>query len=342
MVMSLKHSSIMSSISALKVALVSKRESRILLGILLSFVFCLSSLKINVKAENNTSSDNSEIASNFFARMEFYWTTLVDTNSNIMSNTNHLGVESPLLYVNSTDPVYIVYSYYAGQQFPTVVGNGITQNNQVVNGNLIAVRFTGSGSFKIKFSSIVQLFPIFVGGLSQMPNDVRAIIGDNLLLNYVDQINTKLVTSNTRLSDISGYAYSINGNLIDTNTKLDDMYTRMGTTNTHLSNIRSYLTSNNATTNNNVSSNDTAKSNFDTKASSLATFESTQGTNLNTNLQALNIGSSTGLLVNSSFVKSALWVRNMFDRLIVGSPFELVLVFCLSIGIAFAMIGKVK
>ena len=343
--MSLVRSSIMSSISASKVALASKRESRVLFSILLSFVFCFSSLKINVFAENMSTSESMNIAYAFFWNMGFREATdngFLHYMQNYTVTGAQVGTRSP--DVNpQLDTVYIVYYDFSGGD-----NIRITNTNDTLNvglggiDNLYIARITGTSSTKVYFNGNAQVIPIYVGNKNAMPSDIYALCTNQNIQELLIDIIT---SSNSISSDVSSMKamqvsqYQRLGTLITntstTNTKLDS-------TNSKLTDIQSYFVSNNQTTNNNVTTNNTQKNTFDTKASTLATFESTQGNDLDTNLQALNISSSSGLLVNSSFVKSALWVNSMFDRLIVGSPFELVLVFCLSIGIAFAMIGKVR
>lgn len=350
----------MSSISALKVVLLSrKKESRVLIGILLSFVFCLSSLKINIYAENITTSESMNVAYAFFWNMGFREATdngFLHYMQNYNVSGASVGTRSP--DVNpQIDTVYIVYYDFSGGD-----NIRITNNNDSLNvglggvDNLYIARITGSSSTKVYFNGNAQVIPIYVGNKNAMPTDIYALCTNE----NVQELLKDIVTNSSSISSdvssmksmqVSQYQRlgSIVTNTSNTNTKLDTVNSNINTTNSTLNitnsklqDISSYLINNNSTTNTNVSNNNTQKSTFDNKASSLATFESTQGTNLDTNLQTLDINSNTGLLVNSSFVKSALWVNDMFDQLIVGSPFELVLVFCLSIGIAFAMIGKVR
>lgn len=51
---------------------------------------------------------------------------------------------------------------------------------------------------------------------------------------------------------------------------------------------------------------------------------------------------SNQLTNNSKFISSANWVRNQFNRLVINTPLELLIMYSLTIGVSLLMIGKVR
>ena len=79
---------------------------------------------------------------------------------------------------------------------------------------------------------------------------------------------------------------------------------------------------------------------FDNVGNNLTSFESSSESSMNNSLSYIPLNNGIG--TNSNFLNSALWVKNRFQDLVVNTPFELVIVFSLTLGIALTIVGKLR
>lgn len=196
----------------------------------------------------------------------------------------------------------------------------------------------------LQFSSgNIRCRPIWMGMCDFMPTEVRDLVGYRPDVTSLNSIDTKLSATNNALSNIYSRQNTTNQNLLNINSSITTTNNHLSAINTLITDIKNYLSTGNNSTSSKVSSNDTVTNLLSTNSNNLATFESNQSNSLDTNLRALDSNfSNNGLISNNKFISSAIWVNYRFNELILNTPFELVLVFCLSLGIALAMLGKVK
>lgn len=85
-----------------------------------------------------------------------------------------------------------------------------------------------------------------------------------------------------------------------------------------------------------------SSSGFDTAAGQYMTAEDSYINNMDSALQNIDISDGSDLITNNGFISAANWVRVQFTNLVIGTPFELVLMFSLVLGLALIFIGKVR
>lgn len=70
----------------------------------------------------------------------------------------------------------------------------------------------------------------------------------------------------------------------------------------------------------------------------------TAETELNNNLDSAsqNINTTNNLYSNSKFIASANWVKAQFERIVLNTPFELIIMYSLILGIALIFAGKIR
>lgn len=89
-----------------------------------------------------------------------------------------------------------------------------------------------------------------------------------------------------------------------------------------------------------VMDNDEAIDMFNNTATNMHNLENDFNSNMNNAFDEINLNNS--IISNSKFISSANWLRRRFDDLIIGTPFELVLVFSLILGLALTIVGKLR
>lgn len=250
--------------------------------------------------------------------------------------------------------------YYSDGSTETVT----CQNVGIFTGQMIArYEITNTNASKWATISIpyldgkeYQISPIYYGKAYGITDEIAQMIGyDSQTITAIKQvgsdiedelviINNTLTTTNSRLSTINSSISNMNTNIgskIDsTNSKLDTLHSDMETNNSRLDTIRSYLSNGTSATQSAVSSNSTSNQQFNSSSSQYITAESGAIEDMESGLQDIN--TSPDLLSSSKFIQSANWVTNQFNRLVTGTPFELVITFALVLGIALVFIGKVK
>lgn len=93
-------------------------------------------------------------------------------------------------------------------------------------------------------------------------------------------------------------------------------------------------------TSSSVSNADNAKNQVSNKISNFDNIESNSISDMNSNIQNLDITSD--ILENSKFLSSANWVKVQFDRMTVNTPIGSVLSFSLILGITLIFLGKIR
>lgn len=90
----------------------------------------------------------------------------------------------------------------------------------------------------------------------------------------------------------------------------------------------------------NIQTNQQVQSEFDDKNTEYHTYEST----INQNMEDAydDVDMTNNLYSNNKFIASANWVKTQFERLVLNTPFELIIVFSLILGIALIFAGKVR
>lgn len=85
---------------------------------------------------------------------------------------------------------------------------------------------------------------------------------------------------------------------------------------------------------------DNTRSKFDESSNQLHDTEQQFSNDLNNNLG--KIDTKPKLFTNSKFINSMKFVSDTYTKLVVNTPFEHVLMFCLTLGIALVLIGKLR
>lgn len=226
------------------------------------------------------------------------------------------------------------------------------------DGGIFYFRWTGNGQWNtldIPYlnGKSYQISPIYLGRATNAGDDIlqRLNITDKTVTainNASDAITDDLVVINGTLTTTNARLNTINSSIGNMNTnlgnKIDNANTNLGnkidTTNDKLETIRSYMTNGTSNTESAVSNNAASNSNFNTASNNYIQRENSAVQDMETGLNA--ISTTPDLLSSSKFVSSANWVTNQFNRIVTGTPFELVITFALVLGIALVFIGKVK
>lgn len=79
---------------------------------------------------------------------------------------------------------------------------------------------------------------------------------------------------------------------------------------------------------------------FNISAQQYENIENSFSQNMNTSLS--NTSTTSSMFSNSKFLSTANWVKVQFERIVINTPFELLIVYCLILGIALVLIGKVR
>lgn len=168
----------------------------------------------------------------------------------------------------------------------------------------------------LNFPGIVadtQIIPIYVGYGNDLSDADAQLIGleasyETKLNNISSKIDSIITLNNTQTQA----AVATNNNLISGNPTSQA--------------AQSALTNSNTTLNNRVDQ--------------MNNIETEYNSDLNAALDDIDI--STDLVQHTGFTNAALWVSAQFNRLVLGTPFELVMTFSLITGLALVLIGKMR
>lgn len=104
--------------------------------------------------------------------------------------------------------------------------------------------------------------------------------------------------------------------------------------------VMELLASGNDTTQNNITNNNQVTTDLDNHNSELHSLENNFNDNINNAFDDIDL--TNNITSNNKFISSAIWVRRRFDELIIGTPFEYILVFSLILGIGLTIVGKLR
>lgn len=164
-----------------------------------------------------------------------------------------------------------------------------------------------------------------------------------------------LIDSSTKIIPLfNGYIYDITDDMaqligIDTPTetalnnissKMDSILTLSNTQTQAAVNTNNSLISGNPTSQAAQSALDNSNTTLNNRVDQMNNIETEYNSDLNAALDDIDL--STDLVQHTGFTNAALWVAAQFNRLVVGTPLELVVIFSLITGLALVLIGKVR
>ena len=79
---------------------------------------------------------------------------------------------------------------------------------------------------------------------------------------------------------------------------------------------------------------------YDETGKNFNNLENSFSTDMNNNLNSID--SNPKLITNSKFINSMKFVSDMYTRLVIDTPFEQILMFTATLGIALVLIGKLR
>lgn len=91
-----------------------------------------------------------------------------------------------------------------------------------------------------------------------------------------------------------------------------------------------------------ISSADQQKSNLDSTSDNYHQLESTFNDDMNSNFNNIDLTANKGLIRNSKFGSSSRWVTRQFNRIVTDTPFELLITYSLTVGLALLVVGKLR
>lgn len=157
-----------------------------------------------------------------------------------------------------------------------------------------------------RFNSNTKIIPIYLGSGDNIDDSVKQVIHiPTTTENYLGNINNQ----------ISGLGFNVSqqNNLITQgNTNSQSAQTNLGIQNNELSSTVNQINS----------------------------LETTYNNDLNSALNGIDLDND--LVSHTGFTNAALWVSAQFNRMISGTPFELVMMFSLVTGLALVLIGKMR
>lgn len=294
----------------------------------------------------------------------YNWTTVpshTETESNIIvrgaeipwlsgnySHPTSFSWSNNHIYMRAGSTLYISFITNTNLWFSSPVTSNISSNNFVKGWNELGtpVNFRLVQSSQIKNATsytfaigpnntnsrnnIVLDFPNITSSTKIIPLYIG--LGDDLNDSFKQTIGLPTVTE-TSLSSINSIVDVINQNVSQQNIAI------------------AYGNSLKQSQNNLIesgnSSSQQASSNLSNQNTELSSsvqqingIETTYNQSLNQALQDINLDND--LVQHSGFTNSALWVSQQFNRLVIGTPFELVLNFSMVTGLALVLIGKLR
>lgn len=248
----------------------------------------------------------------------------------------YVSITNQLLNVYYSDGSSItVQGYFTSFQDDSLILGFSFTNNDIGKWATISIPFLDGKTFPIS--------PIFFGELESASDETLSILRYDTNTESAIKEQTRNIQSyitgqtNSIVSTINSQTNTLSGNITN---QTESLGNKLNTGNGFLESISNYLNTGNPSTSSVVYDNDYATSVFDTTSSAYISSESAAVDNMENGLQ--NISTSSDLLSSSKFIQSANWVTNQFNRLVTGTPFELVITFALVLGIALVFIGKVK
>lgn len=182
--------------------------------------------------------------------------------------------------------------------------------------NYYILEFTGSGDGWTTFDigvlnglNLDSIIPIYYGFKGNMPSDIYAMLYSNLDI----ERNSKIDRTNE---------------LLNTNNALT----------TQTNSLLSTLVNGNTSSNNSVSNLDNTNSNLNNAINDYDTIEQTLTNDLTSNLNNIN----TNFRLNSvtKFSSASNFVKNQFNKFMNIEPFNLLVTYSLTLGLAMLIIGK--
>lgn len=257
-------------------------------------------------------------------------------------------------------------------QFDTVQGSGtiLLDGTSTTTGHkkydipiLSLNSFNNNFSYSKQINSRYKQDNIVIAVLSNNPNsmfsNITAINNQNETLNFKTIYNFNIPIGGYYLNMVeiepninTGYVFLYNAvkptNLIPIYTGLkskipDDIYRFLydnDRTIDAINNLDNHVTVGTNSTSGTVSNNNTITNSFNNNSDDLYNIENTWNDDMNNNLNNLDINSE--MISSNKFLVTANWVRTQFERLVLNTPFELLLIYSLILGIALIFIGKVK
>lgn len=136
-----------------------------------------------------------------------------------------------------------------------------------------------------------------------------------------------------KLSEIDASIDSIYSTVVNTNLWVQSIANQGSTTNQYLSTGNSTSQAANTALN-------SENQQLTNVVNQVNSIETTYNSDLNSALNGIDLDND--LVSHTGFTNAALWVSAQFNRLIVGTPFELVMMFSLVTGLALVLIGKMR
>lgn len=163
------------------------------------------------------------------------------------------------------------------------------------------------------FTNSTKIIPMYVGSGNDIDDSNKQILG----------IPT---TTETALTNISS--------------KIDGMYTNLNTVAQTSMSTNNSLISGNPTSQAAQSALNNSNTTLNNRVDQMNTIETEYNSDLNAALDDIDL--STDLVQHTGFTNAALWVSAQFNRLVLGTPFELVITFSLITGLSLVLIGKMR
>lgn len=177
------------------------------------------------------------------------------------------------------------------------------------------------------FTNTTKIVPVYVGSGNDIDDSTKQQLG--IVTNtesYLERVANSVENTNLWVQNIQSQNTS-------TNSYLYEMRTQSYTTN-------NYLSSGNSTSQAADYALNTENQQLSNTVSQMNSIETEYNSDLNAALGDIDL--TTDLVQHTGFTNAALWVSAQFNRLVIGTPLELVVSFSLITGLALVLIGKVR
>lgn len=165
-----------------------------------------------------------------------------------------------------------------------------------------------------------KIIPVYVGSGTDLSDSQKQQLGI-------------VTTTELKLSEIDASIDSIYTYVVNTNLWVQSIANQGSTTN-------QYLSSGNSTSQAANTALNSENQQLTNTVSQMNSIETEYNSDLNAALGDIDL--STDLVQHTGFTNAALWVSTQFNRLVIGTPLELVVSFSLITGLALVLIGKVR
>lgn len=91
-----------------------------------------------------------------------------------------------------------------------------------------------------------------------------------------------------------------------------------------------------------INNNTQANNNITDSGTQYHSIENTANNDMNSSLENIDLNAGKGLIKVSKFGTSARWVVRQFNRIVMDTPFELLITYSLTIGLSLLLVGKVR